>query len=47
MPDSMSVEVVCALPQRAFVCQLELPAGSTVEDAITRIGSVRGVPGTE
>ncbi|MGB8717394.1 MAG: RnfH family protein, partial [Rhodanobacteraceae bacterium] len=34
MPESLTVEVVCALPQRAFVRQLELPAGSTVQDAI-------------
>lgn len=34
MPDPVHVEVVLALPDRALRCALQLPAGSTVRDAI-------------
>lgn len=38
MPETLRIEVVWALPQRQRLVALELPAGSTVADAIAASG---------
>jgi putative ubiquitin-RnfH superfamily antitoxin RatB of RatAB toxin-antitoxin module len=44
MADSLTVEVVYASPDRQFTYRLELPAGSTVMQAIEASGVCRAVP---
>jgi putative ubiquitin-RnfH superfamily antitoxin RatB of RatAB toxin-antitoxin module len=43
----MRIEVVYALPDRHDVSQLELPAGSTVREAIQASGIARRHPGID
>ncbi len=49
MPEAprIRVTVACALPERAFLRELELPAGSRVADAIETSGIRREWPGIE
>jgi putative ubiquitin-RnfH superfamily antitoxin RatB of RatAB toxin-antitoxin module len=43
-PDLIHVEVACALPDRQWVGQLDLPAGSTVADAVRLSGVFERFP---
>ncbi|NKI34811.1 RnfH family protein [Wenzhouxiangella sp. XN79A] len=45
--DRIRVEVVAAWPQRQWMVELDLPAGSTVADAVERSGLVERIPGLE
>lgn len=42
---SIGVEVIYALPQRAWRCELRVPEDSTVADAIDCSGLTREIPG--
>lgn len=44
-PGTIRVEVVYALPERAWSWALELPVGATVEQAVHAAGVERVVPG--
>lgn len=44
-PGTIRVEVVYALPDRAWSWALELPTGATVEQAVQAAGLERAVPG--
>ncbi len=43
--DTIRVEVVYALPDRAWSARLELPADATVADALSRSGFATAIPG--
>lgn len=44
MADRITVEVVCATPERQLLCRVSLPAGSPVLQAVEASGILQAMP---